>query len=58
MDIQFVSMEKYSQKQEEAFGFQIHSKQGVCYNPNKWTIKLLHLDLHQLLVLTKSLSHH
>jgi hypothetical protein len=53
MEIQFVSMEKYTQKKEKAFGFQNHNKQVVYYNPSKWTIKLLHLDLHQLLILTK-----
>jgi hypothetical protein len=54
--IWFVFMGEKMHKKNEVFGFQNQSEQGMHYNPNNLSISmLLHLGLHQLLVLTKQI---
>ncbi len=57
--IWFVYMGKKIRRKNEVFGFQNQIEQGMHYNPNNLTISmLLHLGLHQLIVLTKQIPLH
>jgi hypothetical protein len=42
----------------DIFLFPKQNKQDVHCNPTRWTTKLLHSNLHQLLVMTKEISPH
>jgi hypothetical protein len=52
-------MGKKIHRKNEVSRFQNQSEQGMHYNPNNLTISmLLHLGLHQLLVLTEQIPLH